>query len=186
LIGGAILIIGLVVLATTTPGSGTAGVHGSATIPEFSNTTELTLDHNSSGEEATQLNFAPDISGTTLNGEQITLSDYRGEKPVVIAFWASWCHNCQRHMPVLQSYYEEYGDDFEIFGVNLNESTNAAESFIDKHSITFPTIIDKGRISQTYNIRYTNTHILISKEGELLQIVPGDLKESDITNLIGS
>lgn len=43
----------------------------------------------------------PDVSGTTLEGEALSLDDYRGDV-VVLNFWASWCAPCRDEVPALQ------------------------------------------------------------------------------------
>jgi len=37
--------------------------------------------------------------------------------------------------------------------------------------------------SRAFQIQYTNTHILMSKEGQVIRVIPGDIQESDITSL---
>ncbi len=44
---------------------------------------------------------APDISGLTPEGAEVTLSDFKG-KYVFIDFWASWCAPCRREIPHLK------------------------------------------------------------------------------------
>jgi hypothetical protein len=39
--------------------------------------------------QAIEARPAPDISGRTLDGEQLGLDDYRG-KPVFVVVWSSW------------------------------------------------------------------------------------------------
>ena len=39
---------------------------------------------------------APDFTLSTLDGKTVSLSDYAG-KPVVLNFWASYCHPCRRN-----------------------------------------------------------------------------------------
>ena len=41
------------------------------------------------GSTAVSADTAPDFSGVTLEGLQVSLSEYRG-KPLVLAFMASW------------------------------------------------------------------------------------------------
>src|SRR3989338_759969 len=68
--------------------------------------------------------LAPDFSLESLSGGTISLADYRGKKPVVLDFWASWCPNCRRDMPNLNRYYDKYKDRVEVIGINLHENKN--------------------------------------------------------------
>lgn len=136
-------------------------------------------------EEAGQVNLAPDFSLQTLEGQTITLADYRGEKAVVLDFWATWCPNCQRDMPVLNKLYNEYQGEVEVIGINLQEKTDKVQKFVEQRGINFPVVLDPtASVSRSYGVQYTNTHILIGKDGALVKIVPGDIKESDIKLLI--
>ncbi|PID88995.1 MAG: hypothetical protein CSB01_04410 [Bacteroidia bacterium] len=49
--------------------------------------------------------LAPDISGNTREGKQVSLSDLKG-KYVLIDFWASWCAPCRREIPFLKKAME--------------------------------------------------------------------------------
>lgn len=131
-----------------------------------------------------QANLAPDFTLQTPDGRTVRLSDYRGKKPVILDFWASWCHNCQRSMPKLSRWYDQYKDHVEVIGVNLAEEKGAVVGYINKANISFPVVLDPGGVANLYGIRYTNTHYLIDIEGRLVRQVPGNLRESDITSLI--
>lgn len=128
---------------------------------------------------------APNFSLQDLKGNTVTLADYRGVKPVVLDFWATWCPNCQRDMPRLNSYYEKYKDQVEIIGVNLQENRSLVEKFVQQKGLTFPILLDPASIaSRSYSVRYTNYHVLIDKDGNIVKTVPGDIRESDIQSLI--
>jgi peroxiredoxin len=47
---------------------------------------------------------APDFQAQTLDGEKITLADFKGQV-LVINFWATWCAACKKELPLLDSYY---------------------------------------------------------------------------------
>ena len=64
--------------------------------------------------------LAPDFTLKDLNNGTITLSSYQGDKPVVLDFFATWCPNCQRDMPILSSLYDKYKDEVEVIGVNMH------------------------------------------------------------------
>lgn len=128
---------------------------------------------------------APDFSLQKLGGGTITLSEFRGKKPVIVDFWASWCPNCRRDMPNLNSFYEKYKDKVEVIGVNLREGEGAVKAFISSRGIAFPIALDPyGRAANDFGIQYTNTHFLIDIDGNLVRTVPGDIRESDIVGLI--
>ena len=130
---------------------------------------------------------APDFELKTPDGEVITLSQFKGEKPVILDFWASWCHNCQRAMPRLSKLYEQYNDDIEIIGINLQENKSVAQRFVDSRNIAFPIVMDPfASASRAYGVQYTNTHALIDKNGKLVQIIPGDLTEEHLISLINT
>ena len=129
--------------------------------------------------------LAPDISLELLSGGTINLADYRGKKPVVLDFWASWCPNCRRDMPNLNRYYDKYKDQIEVIGINLHENKNTVRDFISSQGINFPIALDPQSVAaRKFGIQYTNTHFLIDKEGKLVRTIPGDIKESDIQSLI--
>jgi len=150
------------------------------------------LEKNSSGGRG-QANIGAAFSDGTpvelslakLGGGTINVADYRGEKPIILDFWTSWCPNCQRDMPRLSTWYQKYKDEVEVIGINLQESSGTAQRFIDSRNITFPIAMDPQRqASSLFRIQYTNTHILISKEGKVVGVIPGDIRESDIISLI--
>ncbi len=130
------------------------------------------------------IELAPDFTLSTLDGGTVTLSSFRGQKPVILDFWASWCHNCQRDMPKLNKFYQKYKNDVEIIGINLRENIGTIEKFVNSNDIEFPIALDKGQVSNLYGIRFTNTHIYIDKNGYIQNISSQDTRESEIISLI--
>jgi len=117
------------------------------------------------------LNAQDSIPVTTLEGDVITLSDYREGKPLYLKFWASWCQPCIAQMPHLQSIYEEYGDNIKTIAVNIdiNDSIDAVNEVKRKFSLTVPIAVDStGDLSHAFNLIGTPYHILINKEGEIV------------------
>jgi len=164
-IGAVVLVVGIIVFATIyNNGGGQANISGATQVQDRDK--------------------APDFSLKELNGETITLSQYRGEKPVILDFFATWCPNCQRDMPKLSKWYEKYSSQVEVIGINLQESEGKVKSFIDSRGISFPIVLDPGsKTASAYGVRYTNLHVLIDKDGNIVREIPGDIKESDIKAL---
>jgi len=177
LVGGVILVAaGLLLFGRFYAGNSSNSVSGG-----------ISSAHNgaSVGAVATRNNLAPDFNLQKLGGGTITLSEFKGKKPVVVDFWASWCPNCQRDMPNLNRFYEKYKDRVEVIGVNLHEKESTVNDFIASRGISFPIAFDPfSRASNAFGIQYTNTHFLIDVDGNLVRTIPGDIRESDIVSLI--
>lgn len=134
-----------------------------------------------------QIEFAPDFSLQTPDGETVVLSDFRGEQAVVLDFWASWCPNCQRAMPELDELYETGNFDVAVIGVNMKESTDDVVEFVNEYGISFPVVLDtNGRVARQFGVSYTNTHVMIDKDGAIQAVIPGDIDEGDIESLLQS
>ncbi len=86
---------------------------------------------------------APDLAGTTLDGEPFRLSDHRGEV-VVLNVWASWCAPCRAEAPSLANLSSEYADDaVQFVGLDTRDSDVSARAFASKYAITYPNVIDR-------------------------------------------
>jgi peroxiredoxin len=111
-------------------------------------------------------NQAPDFQLTTLNGEEIALSDYRGSK-VMINFWATWCPPCRAEMPDMEKFYQN--TDIEILAVNLTETeqnTDQVQQFADEYELTFPILLDEViEVATIYAIQPVPTSFIIDSEG---------------------
>lgn len=66
---------------------------------------------------------APNFTGTTPEGNTISLNDIKG-KVTIIDFWAAWCAPCRRENPNVVKVYNKYHDKgLEIISVSLDGRT---------------------------------------------------------------
>ncbi|MDE2485246.1 MAG: TlpA family protein disulfide reductase, partial [candidate division NC10 bacterium] len=88
--------------------------------------------------------LAPDFTLKTLEGNTVRLSEFRGQKVVLINFWATWCPPCRVEMPAMQQIYSEYkAKGFEILAVNIeSDAKQAISDFVKELRLTFPILLD--------------------------------------------
>lgn len=88
---------------------------------------------------------APDFTLKTLDGKEVTLSDYFGKKVVMLEFWATWCNICVKEIPNLVKNYDEYSEKgFEILAITLQSGQDEEiQKIVDEHGIRYPILIDE-------------------------------------------
>jgi thiol-disulfide isomerase/thioredoxin len=62
--------------------------------------------------------------------------------PVVVNAWASWCGPCRLEFPDFQSVSAQRGDKVAFLGVNIDDSTAAADTFLDELPLPYPSVSD--------------------------------------------
>ena len=90
--------------------------------------------------------MAPNFSLTTLDGEQLRLSDFRGT-PVVLNFWASWCTACRDEFPLLRKSYARADGKWRLVGVDTEDLIESdGRDFARKQKATWPSGYDADRV----------------------------------------
>ncbi len=93
-------------------------------------------------ENNEQAALAPDFTVYDVNGNEVSLSDYKG-KPVVLNFWATWCYYCKEEMPDFNKAYKEY-PDVQFLMVNatdgVQETKEKAMQYVKDEGFDFPVV----------------------------------------------
>lgn len=120
--------------------------------------------------------LAPNISGTTLDGQKVTLSDLRG-KVVLVNIFASWCGPCRVEAPHLVEVYSNLDPEkFDFVGLNLQESPEAVASFRDDFLIDFPLLLNEnGDLTEIYSPIGLPTSWFIDQEGVVRFVFSGPM-----------
>lgn len=129
---------------------------------------------------------APEITLEDLNGNTVSLKDYKGEKIVLLNFWASWCPPCRAEMPDLDKLYEENkDDDFIVLAVNLGESEDTVKKFIEQNGYGFPVLLDKTQeVGITYQTFSIPTSVMVDKEGKIRAYRPGLMTYAEMKEML--
>ena len=111
---------------------------------------------------------APDFVLKSASGENLRLSEYRGEV-VMINFWASWCGPCRQEMPILDELYNQYQPlGFTLLGVNVEENSDDAKNMLKEIPVSFPILFDtKSSVSKLYDVIAMPSTVLVDRSGNV-------------------
>jgi cytochrome c biogenesis protein CcmG/thiol:disulfide interchange protein DsbE len=128
---------------------------------------------------------APDFTLYTFGGDEITLSELRGQV-VVINFWASWCPPCKEEAPYLEQMWRKYKDQGVVFlGVDYVDTEPEALAYIAEFDITYPNGPDlRTDISQAYRIQGVPETFFVAKDGTLKGVKVGPLFPPELEDRI--
>ena len=113
---------------------------------------------------------APDFSSTDINGNPITLKDYRG-KVVLLDFWATWCGPCIAEMPNVKKIYNTHKDmGFVVIGISLDNDASEVCDFLKECELPWRQIFDgqDGHLKKLFQIRGIPSLWLIDREGKVI------------------
>ena len=111
----------------------------------------------------------PDVSLPDLKGDPVPLLSFR-RRVVIINFWTTWCHYCERERAALEALYQIYkGDGLAVLAVNMGETVEQVRAYIEKHGLSFPHVMDpEARAERAFGIQATPTNYLIDRRGHVV------------------
>jgi peroxiredoxin len=117
---------------------------------------------------------APDFALKSSTGENLRLSEYRGDV-VMINFWATWCGPCRQEMPLLDELYTRYERvGFSLLGVNIDDDSQRAMDMISDLGVTFPVLFDdRKEVSKLYQVDAMPVTVLVDREGNVRHVHHG-------------
>ncbi|MBM4450830.1 MAG: redoxin domain-containing protein, partial [Chloroflexi bacterium] len=124
------------------------------------------------GEGAQVGKSAPNFTLPTLDGQNVSLSNYRG-KIVLLNFWSSLPAS-RNELPLLQQISDTWSKDkYAILTINIKENNNDVQLFVSSKGLTLPVLLDRtGDVTAKYDVRSKPTSFLIDSQGIIREIKP--------------
>ncbi len=121
-------------------------------------------------------NPAPAFTMTDINGNEVSLADYRG-RVVYLKFWASWCGPCMRQVPPAAKLKERFAgeEDLVYIYISIEREDEAWRNAVAHHGITGVHMRTPGRergIPALYNVRWIPTFYIIGRDGNIFNHRP--------------
>jgi peroxiredoxin len=134
---------------------------------------------------------APDFTLKSYTGENLRLSEYRGDV-VLINFWASWCGPCRQEMPALSELHDKYHAlGFTVLGVNVESDSGKARKLLQELPVSFPVVFDDDSVvSKQYDVVAMPSTVLVDRDGNMRYLHKGykpgleDVYQQQVRDLI--
>jgi thiol-disulfide isomerase/thioredoxin len=135
-----------------------------------------------------------EISGDLLSGGEVDWNSYRG-KVVLVDFWATWCGPCRAEIPNVLAMYDAYHDKgFEVLGVSLDATPEAAKKYAEQNKLPWDSLFPKSEeerewnhpLVKHYGIGGIPTAILVGKDGKVVNMNARDeILRNELKRLLG-
>jgi peroxiredoxin len=121
-----------------------------------------------------------------LQGATVKLSQYKGEKAVLLYFWATWCANCTVVKPdVIKLRHSIDENKLEILGINVGtgDTLERLKKYQEAHPVPWKILYDSDqKVTRSYKVQGIPAFVLIDKEGNI--VYQGIMPPEDVEKLL--
>lgn len=170
------LLVAFALLLAGCAGDGSSTADGRSFVSGDGTITLLAVDERRS---------APPLAGPTLDGGTFSPGQTRG-RVTVINLWASWCAPCRAEAPTLVRLAKEY-DEVAFVGVLTRDNADAANAFVRRFGLNYPTITDEALILSFGGMLAPNaipTTLVLDRQGRIAARLSGAVTDAGLSGVI--
>ncbi len=111
---------------------------------------------------------APQIEFEMFDGATRSLSDFHGDQPLIVNFWASWCPPCVAEMPDIERVHQQLEGEVNFLGINTQDGEEEARRLVGETGVTYPLAWDRqGEIFAAFGVFGMPSTFFISSDGRV-------------------
>ncbi len=129
---------------------------------------------------------APTLSGTSLDGSQVSLASMHG-KWVVVNFMASWCVPCRDEHPELIKFTQRHqaAGDAAVLGVIFDDTAPNVRHFFSELGGSWPVVDDpNGQTALDFGVRGPPESFLVDPNGFVIWKGIGQVNADGLDKLV--
>ncbi len=125
----------------------------------------------------------PGFSGTDINGEFVSLSQFKGNV-VVLYFWTNSC--CGDRLKLLEPFYRRNKDrGLTVLAINEGNAKETVESYAKSNTLTFSFLTDDHKmISGRYGVFGFPTIVILDRNGIIRGKIRGAVEIAKLEKLV--
>ena len=125
------------------------------------NQQQLAGDNNSSHP-------ALDFTLQSIHDKKVSLTDFIGNKIVLMNFWATWCPYCITEIPRLNKIKTTLADHVQVLSIDILESPEKVKKMAQQKGIQYDVLLDQqGEVARRYRVKGTPTSVVIDIKGNI-------------------
>ena len=105
-------------------------------------------------------------------------------RPVIVNFFASWCSPCQKETPLIARFYQARQGQVSVVGIDVNDSSSAALSFVHKSGVTYPVAVDPlpMKTATAYGLPGLPATFFLNSQHRIVKRVFGAVTQAELTS----
>ena len=108
----------------------------------------------------------PEVVLKSPAGDIIRVPEFKGQKPILMVFWASWCTDCRDEIPLLSRIN---AGKFKVIAINEGESAWKTRRYVSMNKIDYPVALDPdGAVAKAFRVPGVPASVIIGKSGHIV------------------